>query len=547
MISRAQLESYGLTLDELSTAALGDLRALLDGLGDIEPEAVKGVLFQVVPELFDPYALAASNVSATFYEEVRSASGAPSKFTPRVLADPVPMESWKALVGAGTASEKFKVAGANAAFDALSGGLVKRLTEVAADTTISNAAIDPDPVSYQRVPSAGCCSFCGMLASRGAAYGSKESAGMVVGRGVPVEKTKGKRGGQGRGIKTRGKRAPGESFHDNCRCKVVAVHAGNSVEMQADVDKYYDAYRDAADEVNKGLELESETFKSADGSLTNRYRWVDRDGKAWGPKERTRAIAKAMDKDPGVQDAIAAQALPDRPAAHPELLAKATPKPSAGPTLSYESVKDLSDDELMEAMGSVFAEDPEAWDKLEGIMERRDADRLGIVAETTPEPFVDPFGTTMDGGKKSGSFVDPFGTVLNGAASPVTNPALRPARKLTPNERAAEEYWDYAQNQYQTALEDLNGVLFNKKQLAAAREKGITEDQLFTGPFHVANKYASDELREWWRANGRETQTSYRYQALGRPSDYKAWLAVQKQGLHASGISAQRREDRRGL
>lgn len=526
MITRAQLESYGLTLDNVSTAALGDLRMLLDGLAGVDPEVVKGVLFEAVPSLFDPYALTASNVSATFYEETRAAAGAPSRFTPRVLAEPVPLESWRALVGAGTASEQFKAAGANAAFDALSGGLVKRLTEVAADTTISNAALDPDPVSYQRVPSSGCCGFCGMLASRGAAYGSKASAGVVVGRGMEVEKTKGKRGGQARGIKTRGKRAPGESFHDNCKCKVVAVHAGDSVEMQADADKYYDAYRDSADKLSDGLKLQSETFKSPDGSLKNRYAWVDAKGKSWSPEERTREIARAMDKDPGVQDAIAADKFPNRPPAHADLLDDVTPKPSAGPSLSYEATKDWTDDKLMESMATDFADDPEAWDKLESIVAQREA--VALAAKPAPSGGM---GDWMTGG-------DP---------DPVTSPAARKPRGLTANERVKEEYWDYANQQYSSALEELNGVLFNSKLRDAARAKGITEDSLFTGPHHIANKYASDELRAWWSVNGRETQSSYRYQALGRPSDYKAWQAVQKQGLHATGIRGARREDRRGL
>lgn len=550
MITREQIESYELTLEELNTAALGDLRELMDGIAGLDADTARELLFDTVPAVFDPYALTASNVSASFYEESRALAGSPTPFTPQALAEPVAPESWRALVGVATDSDAFTSIGVEVAFDMLAGGLVKRLTESAAETVFSNGVEDPDPVAYQRVPKAGCCGFCGMLASRGAAYGSREQAGRVVGRGMPISKTRlpgGKRksGGQAKGVKSRGTQKAGERFHDNCKCVVVAVHAGNAVEMAADQDKYYEAYREAAGNIDDGLTRKVTAYDRGDGTTKNRYSWVNGDGKELSPKQRERAIMQAMNQDPGVMDAIAADAYGNRPPAHPDMLEAVTLTPSTGPLLSYENTADLSDDELMEAMGSVFADDPEAWDKLEGIMETREARRLGDLPEPAPDAFVDPFGTVLDGG--SDGFVDPFGTVLDGGADAVTNPTLRKERKLTPNEKVAEEYWDYAQTQYQTALEELNGVLFNSKFHDLAREKGISEDSLFTGPFHVANKYASDELREWWRLNGRETQTSYRYQALGRPSDYKAWQAVQKQGLHATGIRSARREDRRGL
>lgn len=536
MITRDQIESYRLALSTVSTSALTDLRGLLDELVGVDTVTATQILFEVVPTVFDPYAATVSNVAATFYEETRALAGAKHEFTPRALDVPIPPGSWEALVGVSTMVPEFDAEGVDAVFSTLSGGLVKRLTETAAETVLVNGAADPDAPMYQRVPAAGCCGFCGMVASRGAVYGSRESAGKVVGRGMPISQTlrsdgSRKSGGQARGVKTRGKGKIGDSYHDNCKCAVVAVHSGNQVEMSADADKYYEAYREAADNFNNGLELRSTDYKLADGSIKSRYEWVDAEGKVWSPKERERAIAQAMSMDSGVMDAIAAQASPNRPLAHAELFEAATPKPSDAPLFTYEGVKHLSDDQLSEAMTKYWADDPGAWDKLDEIMDRRDADRLNLPAGPAP----------------GSPYVDPFGTVLGGDTDPATNPAMRKERKLTPNERVAEEYWDYAQAQYLTALEDLNGVLFNKKNLVLAREKGITEDQLFSGPFHVANKYASDELREWWRANGRQTQTSYRYQALGRPSDYKAWLSVQKQGLHATGIRDARREDRRGL
>lgn len=528
MTTREQVESYNSALGEVKTAALGELREMLDQLEGATPAELKQVLFEVVPQVFDPYAAATSDISATFYEESRTAAGSPTPYTPKALGEPVPVESWNALVGYSTASDESEADAVARAFDRLSGGLTKRLTGVAADTQHQNAVEDPDPVSFQRVPSPGCCGFCGMLASRGAVYGSRAEAGKVMGRGIEVEKSfkadgTRKSGGQARGLRLRGTRKAGEDFHDNCNCAVIAVHQGNAVEMQADAYRYLDAFREAQKQVDDGLERHIETHRTADGSLKNTYSWVDADGNLWTDKERRREMARVMNTDPGVMDSIAAEAFPNRPPAFGDLFEQATPKPTASPTLTYENVAGLTDDELMEAMSTVFVDDPEAWDKIEGIMERREADALKVdaaAATAEPEPYVDPFGTVLDG---------------------KADPLKTKARKLTPNERVAEEYWSYASNQYQTALEDLNGILFNKKYAKLAREKGVSEDALFMGPLHVANKYASEELKAWWAVHGRETQTSYRYMALGRPSDRKAWLSVQKQGLHASGSSERRR------
>lgn len=78
----------------------------------------------------------------------------------------------------------------------------------------------------------------------------------VAGRGVPIERNyaaDGRRrsGGQARGIRVRGSRRIGQDFHDDCKCKAVPVFNDNYVEMQADADKYYDAYGAAREEVAK--------------------------------------------------------------------------------------------------------------------------------------------------------------------------------------------------------------------------------------------------------------------------------------------------------
>lgn len=249
MISLAMVRGYDTTLTQLSTAALADLRALMASLEDVAPDRAQAVLSEAFPEVFNPYAAASSAVSASFYEEVRESVEARGSFTAETL-DSVESDRYQALVGWGTQPSVFERGGQALAYSLLSGGLTQILTEMASDTIVGNAALDPAPMGYQRVPRAGCCSFCGMLASRGASYSSEESARKVVGRGVPVEKTRGQRGGQGKGLRPRGSRELGERFHDYCKCRAVPVNEGNAVQMQADADKYLEAYADARNEVS---------------------------------------------------------------------------------------------------------------------------------------------------------------------------------------------------------------------------------------------------------------------------------------------------------
>ncbi|UYB35500.1 hypothetical protein N9A08_12825 [Arthrobacter koreensis] len=300
MIPYSAVSSYSLTLDQLSVAALADLRGLLDGLQGTSPERTQMVLHEAFPEVFDPFVSATSAVSASFYEEVRDMSGVKGSFAAQTL-DSVETDRWRSLVGFGTAPAVFEQGGAALMYSLLSGGLTKVLTEMAADTVIGNAGLDPAPMAYQRVPQPGCCAFCGMLASRGAAYSSQEAATGVVGRGVPVGKGRGKGSkGRGGGIKPRGARKVGETFHDHCRCRAVPVSPGNSVEMQADADKYFASYATARDRVNAGLELRSTTYEAPDGSLKNKYEWVDSTGVV-SAAQKTKNIVAGMRHDLGVK------------------------------------------------------------------------------------------------------------------------------------------------------------------------------------------------------------------------------------------------------
>lgn len=292
-------QSYSLLRGALSDAALVDLDKIMRAVANESPAVQREAMMDLLPTLGNQYASATGEVAAVFSGELMELQEVKKPVAPESLALP-PTQSWFALAGFGLSDRTLERGGMLLAYSLIAGGMTKRLTEFAADTMIGNASIQSVATSAARVPKPGCCAFCGMLASRGAVY-STESAGVVGGRGVPVGQGKGRGSfGKGRGIKTRGSRAIGESFHDHCRCEVVALTAGNEAQLQADADRYYEAYRESADKVNDGLTLKV-TDVSTEERLKNKYEWVNAKGEARSPKERTADIVAAMRLDLGVK------------------------------------------------------------------------------------------------------------------------------------------------------------------------------------------------------------------------------------------------------
>lgn len=78
------------------------------------------------------------------------------------------------------------------------------------------------------------------------------------------------------------------------------------------------------------------------------------------------------------------------------------------------------------------------------------------------------------------------------------------------------EFELYREAQHAAASHACNGVLLN----ADARARGIDSYSLFIGPSARAERWASEELREWWASNGRMTFQDFESQALEVPTHY---------------------------
>lgn len=167
-------------------------------------------------------------------------------------------------------------------------------------------AEDDHQVYYQRMAKPGCCAFCAMLASRGAVYTSEAAAGKVVGRGVPIPRKR-RRGGQAGGTQTRGTRAIGEDYHDDCRCTAVAVHESRAQAMEDAAAQWADIYHTAREAAMGKLErnttelLVPETH-TVNGQPVTRYKrkmvhsWINDDPDSPGYGEETAGYGAVQSK-----------------------------------------------------------------------------------------------------------------------------------------------------------------------------------------------------------------------------------------------------------
>lgn len=196
-------------LSQLRALADRDLFALLreiEGAGVVE---TRNILIQVLPELVAPYTTASGELAAVLFEDLRSEAGRRGVFYAQATGTAPATE--RVASTAAWAVEALRVEALESTLQSrLSGAVAKLVFDASRETMLANSG--RESVGFQRMPRPGCCAFCGMLASRGAAYSSRASAA---------------------------------AGHDDCRCVVMPVYPGTPMAELASVesDKYETMYR----------------------------------------------------------------------------------------------------------------------------------------------------------------------------------------------------------------------------------------------------------------------------------------------------------------
>lgn len=188
-------------LGHLDRLAINEIVNVWDTAQGLPSAEFRSVMVNSLPAVTDPYAAAASNLGAAWYDE--SAPNLPYR------AKPSPLPTIEGLLSS-----------ADWAMGARGADALARLAEVAQkaiwsgnrQTIFDNAKAEPG-ARYERVAEGKCCAFCAMLCTRGAVY---------------LESTVGFRA------------------HGNCRCGAQEVRPGRSFDRPAHYQRFDEAYTQAS-------------------------------------------------------------------------------------------------------------------------------------------------------------------------------------------------------------------------------------------------------------------------------------------------------------
>lgn len=185
--------------------------------------------------LVGQYAEVSATLAADFYDGEREAAEVPGVFTVP-LADPPPDEQvdasmrwatkdvWDRDPDVATAVQLEPLDVRLDQAQRKAEGAVERLVlNAGRETVLQAVARDPQAVAWARGAALGCCSFCALMASRGATYHTAGTAG--------------------REANARFEGDTGEAkFHNWCRCVIIPVYRGQRFELSphaAEWDRLY--------------------------------------------------------------------------------------------------------------------------------------------------------------------------------------------------------------------------------------------------------------------------------------------------------------------
>jgi len=166
MASRSDVNQLRTANDGIVRLATRDLTKFWGSLNLAKPDAARDALLEFIPTLVTEYGDIAATVAADWYDNLRVAAGIRGTFA-AVLADGVPDAAVTSTVRFGAGHLFTDVP--SGTLDFLSGAVSKYVLQPGRDTIVGSARADPSAHGWYRI-SGGGCSFCEMLAGRGAVY-----------------------------------------------------------------------------------------------------------------------------------------------------------------------------------------------------------------------------------------------------------------------------------------------------------------------------------------------------------------------------------------
>jgi hypothetical protein len=219
----------------LTSLLLRDLRTLRRLINPRRLQATVPPWIEAVAALVGQYAEVSAALAADFYDGQRADADVPGGFTAQ-LADPPPDEQvdasmrwatkdvWNRDADVATPAQLEPLdVRMEAAFVKADGAVERLVLNAGRDTVLQAVRQDPQAIAWARGAALGCCSFCALMASRGATYHTSGTAG--------------------RDANERFEGDTGEAkFHNWCRCVVIPVYRGQSFQLSphaAEWDRLY--------------------------------------------------------------------------------------------------------------------------------------------------------------------------------------------------------------------------------------------------------------------------------------------------------------------
>jgi hypothetical protein len=242
MASRSDVERFAQTADDIRRLAIRDLQRSLTVVDTASPQALADAVQEIMPRLVATYGDVAAAAAADYYETLRARIEVSGRVT-AVLAPTPPVEAVQANAR-WAVGPAFTDGDTRRAVARLSQVLDRMALQAGRDTIARSVDADPSNVRWARVPSgSSTCAFCLMLASRGAAYRSRSTAGRVRDASA-----RGPRGyippGYGRPAPRRAQPV-GEKYHADCDCVPTPIWSGQPYPSGYDPDALYERYDQA--------------------------------------------------------------------------------------------------------------------------------------------------------------------------------------------------------------------------------------------------------------------------------------------------------------
>ncbi|MGW4493750.1 VG15 protein [Streptomyces sp. NPDC004376] len=223
----------------LTRLLLRDLRSLRRLIQPNRLQATVPKWIDAVHTLVGRYAEVSASLAADFYDEQRDTARVSGVFTVPLAGAP-PREQtanslrwatkdlWPRPEAEATVAQLEPMDVRLDAAEKRAEGVVDRIVlNAGRDTMVQAVRQDREAVAYARAAALGCCSFCALLASRGAVYASRSTVG---------EDANERFTGDDSGIK----------YHDHCRCQPIPVFRGQTFQLSPKAAEWDRIYREHA-------------------------------------------------------------------------------------------------------------------------------------------------------------------------------------------------------------------------------------------------------------------------------------------------------------